>query len=160
MVYISGIKSTKPILPIKGTRNSYWINSMTCVAPLMSSTSCPLERLSKRRRCDTSHAMVGLAEKGVESTRVKEKTTIKTPQQTLKIITMFIMFIIIDLVCLLRGRGAWRIFLWSFFVIMMFIIKCLLIVSWGSYTCLSLIILIGYRSMLIAIVMLTVYFVQ
>lgn len=50
--------------------------------------------------------MVGLAEKGVESTRVKEKTTIKTPQQTLKIITMFIMFIIIDLVCLLRGRGS------------------------------------------------------
>ena len=38
--------------------------------------------------------MVGLAEQGVESTRVKEKTTIKRPQQMLKIITVFVVFIL------------------------------------------------------------------
>ena len=37
--------------------------------------------------------MVGLAEQGVESTRVKEKPAIKTPQQMLKIITMFVVLI-------------------------------------------------------------------
>ena len=110
--YYRGIYSKKlgdyvvAIPPIGGTRNSYWINSMTCVAPLMSSTSCPLERLSKRRRCDTSHAMVGLAEQGVESTRVKEKTTIKTPQQMLQCLLCLLCANIINLVCLLRGRGS------------------------------------------------------